>query len=206
MAALLCRFPSASSSRLLSPFSRTSKPRSLLLAVSPIMYSTLGPNYSSYSVAAAASASTPIALPSDAREPPPPRSGRSPDPIYPSSIRWSMNSTWFTWTMLRHLRSLRLFLNEYYESYNSNVHRGVHYLSAKATDAYEEARTKLANFVDAMDCKEIVFTCNATETINLVAYSWGLSISRPGDEFLQLLNIIVRLFPGKLLRKRLVQI
>ncbi|CAL9109555.1 unnamed protein product, partial [Musa acuminata var. zebrina] len=104
---------------------------------------------------------------------PPPRSGRSPDPIYPSSIRWSMNSTWFTWTMLRHLRSLRLFLNEYYESYNSNVHRGVHYLSAKATDAYEEARTKVANFVNAMDCKDIVFTRNATETINLVAYSWG---------------------------------
>ncbi|CAD5165353.1 unnamed protein product [Musa acuminata subsp. malaccensis] len=117
---------------------------------------------------------------------PPPRSGRSPDPIYPSSIRypWSMNSTWFTWTMLRHLRSLRLFLNEYYESYNSNVHRGVHYLRSVQRQhmRMRKARTKVTNFVNAMDCKEIVFTRNATETINLVAYSWGLSILRPGDE------------------------
>ncbi|KAJ8491182.1 hypothetical protein OPV22_012903 [Ensete ventricosum] len=58
-------------------------------------------------------------------------------------------------------------LNEYYESYNSNVHRGVRYLSAKATDAYEEARTKVANFVNAMGCKEIVFTRYATEAVNL---------------------------------------
>lgn len=55
-------------------------------------------------------------------------------------------------------------------------------ISAKATDAYEEARTKVATFVNAMDRREIVFTRNATEAINLVAYSWGLSNLRSGDE------------------------
>ncbi|RWW19633.1 hypothetical protein BHE74_00008512 [Ensete ventricosum] len=55
-------------------------------------------------------------------------------------------------------------------------------ISAKATDAYEEARTKVANFVNAMGCKEIVFTRYATEAVNLVAYSCGISNLRAGDE------------------------
>ncbi|ONK61761.1 uncharacterized protein A4U43_C08F33320 [Asparagus officinalis] len=75
-------------------------------------------------------------------------------------------------------------LNEYYELYNSNVHRGVHYLSAKATDAYELARSKVAKFINAKEYREIVFTRNATEAINLVAYSWGLSNLKSGDEIL----------------------
>ncbi|KAF8766041.1 hypothetical protein HU200_007886 [Digitaria exilis] len=75
-------------------------------------------------------------------------------------------------------------LDEYYRSYNSNVHRGIHALSAKATDAYEDARRKVANFVNAADSREIVFTRNATEAINLVAYSWGLSNIKQGDEIL----------------------
>jgi cysteine desulfurase/selenocysteine lyase len=75
-------------------------------------------------------------------------------------------------------------LDEYYRSYNSNVHRGIHALSAKATDAYEGARRKVANFVNAADSREIVFTRNATEAINLVAYSWGLSNVKQGDEIL----------------------
>ncbi|XWS52645.1 hypothetical protein CRYUN_Cryun11dG0088600 [Craigia yunnanensis] len=73
-------------------------------------------------------------------------------------------------------------LNTYYEAYNSNVHRGIHYLSAKATDEYELARKKVAAFINASDSTEIVFTRNATESINLVAYSWGLSNLKPGDE------------------------
>ncbi|XP_047967088.1 cysteine desulfurase 1, chloroplastic-like [Salvia hispanica] len=73
-------------------------------------------------------------------------------------------------------------LRNYYEFYNSNVHRGIHYLSAKATDEYELARQKVANFINASDCREIVFTRNATEAINLVAYSWGLSNLKEGDE------------------------
>lgn len=73
-------------------------------------------------------------------------------------------------------------LQNYYEAYNSNVHRGVHFLSAKATDAYELARKKVATFINASESREIVFTRNATEAINLVAYSWGLSNLKPDDE------------------------
>ncbi|KAA8519056.1 hypothetical protein F0562_016170 [Nyssa sinensis] len=73
-------------------------------------------------------------------------------------------------------------LQNYYESYNSNVHRGIHFLSAKATDEYELARSKVATFINAFESREIVFTRNATEAINLVAYSWGLSNLKPGDE------------------------
>ena len=54
--------------------------------------------------------------------------------------------------------------------------------SAKATDEYELARKKVAAFINASDSTEIVFTRNATESINLVAYSWGLSNLKPGDE------------------------
>lgn len=74
-----------------------------------------------------------------------------------------------------------LALQKYYEAWNSNVHRGIHYLSAKATDEYELARHKVANFINASS-GEIVFTRNATEAINLVAYSWGLSNLKAGDE------------------------
>lgn len=76
---------------------------------------------------------------------------------------------------------LKALLN-YYETYNSNVHRGIHSLSAKATNEYELARKKLATFINASDSSEIVFTKNATEAINLVAYSWGLSNLNPDDE------------------------
>lgn len=54
--------------------------------------------------------------------------------------------------------------------------------SAKATDEFELARKKVARFINASDSREIVFTRNATEAINLVAYSWGLSNLKPGDE------------------------
>lgn len=54
--------------------------------------------------------------------------------------------------------------------------------SAKATDEYELARQKVANFINAAEAREIIFTRNATEAINLVAYSWGLSNLKPEDE------------------------
>nr|XP_043623915.1 cysteine desulfurase 1, chloroplastic [Erigeron canadensis] len=73
-------------------------------------------------------------------------------------------------------------VNNYYRSYNSNVHRGIHFLSARATDEYEMARRKVAAFVNASESSEIVFTRNATEAINLVAYSWGMSNLKPNDE------------------------
>ncbi|KAF3888513.1 MULTISPECIES: cysteine desulfurase [Nostocales] len=75
-------------------------------------------------------------------------------------------------------------LRDYYEQYNSNVHRGVHTLSAKATEAYEAARDKVAAFVNAASRQEIVFTRNATEAINLVAYSWGMNNLQQGDEII----------------------
>ncbi|WP_413166763.1 SufS family cysteine desulfurase [Capilliphycus salinus ALCB114379] len=75
-------------------------------------------------------------------------------------------------------------LRNYYEGYNSNVHRGVHALSAKATDEYEAARQKVANFVNAASYQEIVYTRNASEAINLVAYSWGLNHLKAGDEII----------------------
>ncbi|PMB28657.1 cysteine desulfurase [Fischerella thermalis BR2B] len=75
-------------------------------------------------------------------------------------------------------------LRDYYEQYNANVHRGVHTLSAKATEAYEAARDKVTAFVNAASRQEIVFTRNATEAINLVAYSWGMNNLQPGDEII----------------------
>lgn len=58
--------------------------------------------------------------------------------------------------------------------------------SAKATDEYELARRKVASFINASDSREIVFTRNATEAINLVAYSWGLANLKPEDEVFHL--------------------
>ena len=75
-------------------------------------------------------------------------------------------------------------LQHYYERDNSNVHRGVHTLSARATDAYEGARDKVAAFINAQYREEIIYTRNASEAINLVAYSWGMNTLQPGDEII----------------------
>jgi cysteine desulfurase/selenocysteine lyase len=75
-------------------------------------------------------------------------------------------------------------LKNYYEQDNANVHRGVHTLSARATDAYEGARDKVAAFVNAASRQEIVYTRNASEAINLVAYSWGMTNLQAGDEII----------------------
>lgn len=73
-------------------------------------------------------------------------------------------------------------LVDYYENYNSNVHRGIHTLSQEATDAFENVRNKTKNFIDAYSEKEVIFTRNATEAVNLVAYSWGEQNIEEGDE------------------------
>ena len=75
-------------------------------------------------------------------------------------------------------------LRHYYERDNANVHRGAHTLSVRATEAYEGARDKVASFVNAASRQEIVFTRNASEAINLVAYSWGLNTLQRGDEII----------------------
>jgi len=72
----------------------------------------------------------------------------------------------------------------YYEHDNANVHRGAHSLSVRATEAYENAREKLVAFINAQSSKEIIYTRNATEAINLVAYSWGLNELKAGDEII----------------------
>jgi cysteine desulfurase/selenocysteine lyase len=72
----------------------------------------------------------------------------------------------------------------YYRCDHANVHRGAHTLSNRATAAYEQSRIKVAQFIGARTPYEIVFTRNASEAINLVAQTWGLSRLKPGDEIL----------------------
>jgi len=73
-------------------------------------------------------------------------------------------------------------LKYFYEHENSNIHRAAHELAARATDAYEDARTKVARFLNAGSSKEIVFVRGATEAINLIAQAWGRRHIQPGDE------------------------
>ena len=75
-------------------------------------------------------------------------------------------------------------LVDYYESYNSNIHRGVHALSMEATDKYEEARSKCARFIGAKEEKSLIMVRNTTEAINLVAQTWGKANICEGDEIL----------------------
>ncbi len=73
-------------------------------------------------------------------------------------------------------------LVRYYETYNANIHRGLHTLAEEATDAYEGARLKVANFIKAPGPEGVVFVRNTTEAINLVASAWGRRFLQPGDE------------------------
>lgn len=94
-------------------------------------------------------------------------------------------------------------LKHYYELDNANVHRGVHTLSSRATDAYEASRDKVARFVNAASRQEIVYTRNASEAINLVAYAWGLSTLQRGDEIiLSVMEHHSNLVPWQLIAKQ----
>ncbi|WML34460.1 cysteine desulfurase [Clostridium sp. OS1-26] len=73
-------------------------------------------------------------------------------------------------------------ITDYNEKINGNPHRGAHYLSVAATDAYEGAREKVKNFIGAGKASEIIFTKNATESLNLIAYTYGMAFIQPGDE------------------------
>ena len=73
-------------------------------------------------------------------------------------------------------------MNEFYKHHNANPLRGVYKLSVEATEDYENARAKVAKFIGAAGSEEIVFTRNATESLNLVAYSYGLNNIKAGDE------------------------
>ncbi|HWP93935.1 MAG TPA: cysteine desulfurase [Thermodesulfobacteriota bacterium] len=73
---------------------------------------------------------------------------------------------------------------KFYEETNANIHRAVHTLSYESTKLYEEAHKKVARFIGAKSWREVVFTRNATESINLIAYGWGLHNLKEGDEVL----------------------
>ena len=73
-------------------------------------------------------------------------------------------------------------IDKYYDTANANPHRGAYKLSIKATEVYDEARLKVCNFINANSPEEIVFTRNATESINLVAYSYGLNNLKQNDK------------------------
>ncbi|MFM7086038.1 MAG: SufS family cysteine desulfurase [Cyanobium sp.] len=94
-------------------------------------------------------------------------------------------------------------LQHYYGHDNANVHRGAHQLSARATEQFEAARDSVAAFVGAVSAREIVFTRNASEAINLVARTWGEANLRPGDEvLLTLMEHHSNLVPWQLLAAR----
>ena len=75
-------------------------------------------------------------------------------------------------------------LDRYYRTENANIHRGIHFLSERATEAYEEARATVARFLGAADAREIVFVRGTTEAINLVAQSYGRKFIGEGDEII----------------------
>ena len=94
-------------------------------------------------------------------------------------------------------------LQHYYGHDNANVHRGAHQLSARATEHFEAARDSVSRFVGAASAREIVFTRNASEAINLVARTWGEANLRPGDEvLLTLMEHHSNLVPWQLLAAR----
>lgn len=73
-------------------------------------------------------------------------------------------------------------IDEFYEKYNANPHRGAYSLSIQATEEYENTRTKIAKFINAKQAQEIIFSKNATESLNLIAYSYGMENLKKDDE------------------------
>ncbi|MEM9062064.1 MAG: cysteine desulfurase [Pseudomonadota bacterium] len=94
-------------------------------------------------------------------------------------------------------------VTEVYESGYANVHRGLHYLSNHATEAYESVRGKLADFLGAASENEIIFVSNGTEAMNLVAYGWAMPRIEPGDEIvLSVMEHHANIVPWHFLRER----
>src|SRR6202165_4709814 len=94
-------------------------------------------------------------------------------------------------------------LERAYTAEYANVHRGLHYLANAATEAYEDARVKVAAFLNALRKEEIVFTRNATEAINLVAYTFGRERIQAGDEIvLSIMEHHSNIVPWHFLRER----
>jgi cysteine desulfurase/selenocysteine lyase len=94
-------------------------------------------------------------------------------------------------------------LRNFYEHENANVHRGLHMLSSRATEAYEKARRRVADYIGATSAEEIVFTRGTTESINLVAQAWGGKFIREGDVILlTVMEHHSNLVPWQLLAER----
>ena len=94
-------------------------------------------------------------------------------------------------------------MTEAYKSEYANVHRGLHYLANAATEAYEGGRAKVAKFLNARRNEEIVFTRNASEAINLVAYSWGETNIKASDEIvISIMEHHSNIVPWHFLRER----
>ncbi|HZT51016.1 MAG TPA: cysteine desulfurase [Stellaceae bacterium] len=94
-------------------------------------------------------------------------------------------------------------VSEFYRTDYANIHRGVYRLSARSTERYEAARETVRRFLNAPDAREIVFVRGATEAINLVAYSWGMTNLKPGDEVLVTeLEHHANIVPWQLIRER----
>src|SRR5512138_198893 len=72
-------------------------------------------------------------------------------------------------------------MNRFYRRSNANIHRGVHTLAEEATAMYEEARVKIARFINAASAHQVIYTRNTTESINLVAYTWARANLKQGD-------------------------
>ena len=73
-------------------------------------------------------------------------------------------------------------IDAFYKKYNANPHRGTYQLSQEATEQYEQAREKIAEFINAPSREQIIFTKNASESLNLLAYSYGMDNIKEGDE------------------------
>lgn len=94
-------------------------------------------------------------------------------------------------------------MDAYYDTYRSNIHRGIYRISEEATAQYERAREKVAQLINAPRTRQVIFTRNTTESINLVAYSWGSANIREGDEIvLTLMEHHSNLVPWQLLAQR----
>lgn len=94
-------------------------------------------------------------------------------------------------------------VDQYYRYSNANPHRGAHYLSWKATEAYEETREVVKNFIGAKSAREIVFTRSTTESLNLLAYSYGLNKLKKDDEILiTILDHHANIVPWQMVAKK----
>ncbi len=95
-------------------------------------------------------------------------------------------------------------MDDYYRQTNANIHRGLHTLSQEATDAHELAREKVQGFINAASSKEIIFTRGTTESINLVAQSWGRANLKAGDQvMLSMFEHHANIVPWQMLREQL---